>query len=191
MDDRPEGYETIDSRVAYEGAIITVREEDVRLPDGRIVGREMVTHPGAVGIVGITREGKVVLVEQYRNPVKRTLLEIPAGKLSPGEDPAGCAMRELAEETGYRVRTLTKVAEYFTTPGFSNERFHTFLATDIVPGDPEPDGEEEVAMRVVEMPWAEAVRAAREGRIEDGKTLVGLLIADDVLRVDVGAAEAT
>jgi ADP-ribose pyrophosphatase len=174
---RSSGFETVSSRVLYDGDIITLVKEELRLPDGTLVGREVVRHPGAVGVVAITPEGEVVLVEQYRQPLRAILREIPAGKLSEGEAPDACAIRELAEETGYRATGVVLIGEYFTTPGFTNERFHMFLARDLEPGDREPDGEEERSMNVVRVPFDEALADARAGRIEDGKTLVGLLLA--------------
>jgi ADP-ribose pyrophosphatase len=177
-----QGYRTISSRIAYEGEIISVAEEELLLPDGRVVGREMVIHPGAVGVVAITGEGRVVLVEQYRNPVKRTLMEIPAGKLSPGEDPLECARRELAEETGFVGGTWTRLGSYFTTPGFTDERFHMFLAMDLVPGTAAPDGHEEELMDIHVLPFEEAIADARACRLEDGKTLAGLLLAEPHVR---------
>jgi ADP-ribose pyrophosphatase len=177
-----EGYRTISSRIAYQGEIIAVAEEELLLPDGRVVGREMVIHPGAVGIVAITSEGCVVLVEQYRNPIKRTLLEIPAGKLSGGEDPLQCAQRELAEETGYTGRTWTRLGSYYTTPGFTDERFHMFLALDLEAGVAAPEGHEEELMHIHEPPFDEAVADALACRLEDGKTLAGLLLAEPHVR---------
>jgi ADP-ribose pyrophosphatase len=174
---RSSGFETVSSRIVYDGDIITLVREELRLPDGEVVDREIILHPGAVGVVAITPEGCVVFVEQYRQPIKAILREIPAGKLTPGEAPEACALRELEEETGYRASEVVRIGEYFTTPGFTNERFHMFLARDLEAGSRRPDGEEEMTMRVVEVPLDEALADARAGRIEDGKTLVGLLLA--------------
>lgn len=177
MDHEQDQYVTLSSRVAYEGEIITVRQEELRLPDGTVVGREVVEHPGAVGIVAVDAEDRIVLVRQYRQPARRILEEIPAGKLAPGEAPEQCAIRELAEETGYVTRTLKKIGDYYTTPGFTNERFHMFLATDLEVGERSAEGDEELSMRVVVRPFAAALDDAQAGRLEDGKTIVGLLLA--------------
>lgn len=176
MKDDKKGYETLSECVAFDGAIFSVAVEELRLPDGTVVEREVVRHPGAVGVVALSG-GDVILVEQYRQAVRRSLLEIPAGKLDRGEDPEGCARRELVEETGFVPRELTKLGDYFSSPGFSDERFHMFMALEPTPGDATPDDHEEQHLRVVKVPFEQAVEDALSGRIEDGKTLTGLLMA--------------
>lgn len=174
--DETDDYKTLSERVAWQGVIFAVSEEELELPDGTVVSREVVRHPGAVGIVAV-HEGDVILVEQYRQPVRQLLLEIPAGKLDADEGPEACARRELAEETGFVAGELIKLGEYYTTPGFSDERFHMFLASDPSPGPASPDGHEETHMRVHRVPFEEAFRDAAHGRIQDGKTLGGILMA--------------
>lgn len=174
-------YKTLSERVAWSGAIISVSEEELELPDGTVVSREVIRHPGAVGIVAV-HDGCVILVEQYRQPIRGLLWEIPAGKLDRHEGPETCARRELTEETGYVADEMVKLAEYHTTPGFTDERFHMFLALEPRPGAPDPDGHEEQTMRVHRVPLEEAFDDAMSGRIQDGKTLTGLLLARAYLR---------
>jgi ADP-ribose pyrophosphatase len=157
----------------FSGRMIQLETWRVRLPDGREAGREVVLHPGAVAILAEPEPGVVLCVEQYRTATGETLLEIPAGKLEPGEAPAACAMRELAEETGYTAETLTPIASFFTSPGFADEQVHLFYATELTRGDAHPDADEFVRLRPVTKDEASAWVA--EGRLRDAKTLVAFL----------------
>jgi nudix-type nucleoside diphosphatase (YffH/AdpP family) len=160
------------SREAFRGTLIRVEVE--RWPRGE---REVVHHPGACAVVAVTETREVVLVKQFRESVRETLLEIPAGIYDvEGEDPAGCAVRELMEETGYRATDLKPLATIYTSPGFADERIDLFLARA-----EEADGLGEEGVEVVRMPFAEALAAVRDGRIKDAKTVCGILIAQDRL----------
>ncbi len=170
-------YQVIESQRQFTGEVFSVDLDMLRLPDGQTREREVVHHPGAVGIVALTEEEEVLLVSQYRHPAHRFLVEIPAGKLDKGEGPASCAARELKEETGAVPKMWTKIGEFYTTPGYSDERFHLYLATDCEVGASSLDDDEEQGLRVVRMALSEAIQSAREGRFEDGKTIVGILLA--------------
>jgi ADP-ribose pyrophosphatase len=146
------------------------------LADGTTVVRETVQHPGAVTILPILPDGRVCLIRNYRVAVNETLIELPAGTLEPGEDPAECAERELVEETGFRCGQIEKLAEFFMSPGILNERMHLFLATELTAGETELEAGEEIEPAIVT--WDEAMKWVREGRIRDAKTLVGLLFYD-------------
>ena len=124
---------TISSERVYEGKIIGVRVDTVELPSGRETKREIVEHSGATAIVAVDSEGDVLLVRQYRKPVEKALLEIPAGGIEAGEDPLDCARRELAEETGFAAGRWDKLGIFYTTPGFCTEEMHVFLATGLEP----------------------------------------------------------
>ncbi len=144
-----------------------------RLPSGKVVAREVVEHPGAVVILPLVEGDRVCLIRNYRVAVKQTLLELPAGTLEVGEDPAECAARELIEETGYRAGRIERACEFFMSPGILNERMHLFVASELVLGETALEESEEIERVVV--PWAEAMRLVRAGDVQDAKSLVGLL----------------
>lgn len=180
--DRSEGYEVTQSTRKFTGEVFSVDLDTLRLPDGQVREREVVHHPGAVGIVAVTRDRQILLVSQYRHPTDGFLAEIPAGKLdNEGEDPQACAGRELREETGAVADRLVKIGEFYTTPGYSDERFHMFLATGCVVGETAPEDDEEQDLTVIGVDLDEAVAMATDGRFQDGKTIAGILLAARVL----------
>ena len=134
--------------------------------------REIVRHPGSVAVVAVDREQRVVLVRQFREPTGRSLLELPAGTLEPGEDPLACARRELAEETGLTGGRWRQLATCWTSPGFLDEQMHLFAADELEPGEPALDDDEQIEL--VRIPVASL--DDRLGQIEDAKTLAGLLL---------------
>jgi len=156
-----------ESRIAYDGKLIDVTVE--RWGDHE---REIVEHPGAVAVVAVDREGYVTLVRQQREPARKLLVELPAGTLEEGEEPAETARRELAEETGLHGGDWRFVTTFWTTPGFCRERMHLFFAEGVEAGDASPDEDEDVEL--VRWPVAEIERHLHE--IEDAKTLAGLLL---------------
>lgn len=166
---------SISSSLVFEGRTINLRVDVVELPDGRQARREIVEHPGAVAIVPILDNGEVILVNQFRAPINRIALEIPAGKLEPGELPENCAMRELEEETGYSAGKLEHKATFFTTPGFSDEIMHLYVATQLKRSRKHPDADEFLETETI--PLDELKKMARNGEIVDGKTLVGIHFA--------------
>ncbi|MBU5677545.1 NUDIX hydrolase [Alkaliphilus sp. MSJ-5] len=157
----------------YEGRIINVRVDTVELPDKKYSKREIVEHPGAVGIIPITSDKKIILVKQFRKPVEDILLEIPAGKIEPKEEPYICALRELEEETGFKTDTVEKLLEFYTTPGFSNEIIHIYLAENLKEGIANPDEDENID--VVELSIEEAMEKINIGEIKDAKTIIAIL----------------
>jgi ADP-ribose pyrophosphatase len=158
------------TREVFRGKIIRVEVEV--WPGGE---REIVRHPGACGVVALTETGEVLLVRQMREPLREALLEIPAGIYDvEGEDPPGCAARELLEETGYRASRLETLGTVYSSPGFTDERMDLFLALAEDAGGPGEEGVE-----VVRMSLAEALTAVRDGRIKDAKTVCGLLMAKE------------
>jgi len=167
----------IDSKKVFEGSIITVKQERVVLVNGKEAGRDVVVHPGAVAVVAVTPENKIVLVRQYRHPVGEALLEIPAGKLDKGEDPEHCARRELEEETGYLAGRLKQLTAIYTTPGFCNEKITIYLATELAKTAQHLDDDEFLNREYCT--FQEAQQMVADGRIHDAKSIVGLLMASN------------
>ncbi|NIL98887.1 MAG: NUDIX domain-containing protein [Planctomycetales bacterium] len=151
-------------------------------PDGQVRHREIVEHPGAVTIVPLVDADHVCLIRNFRVTVGQSLLELPAGTLEPGEDPATTAGRELAEETGYRAAHLQKLCRFFVSPGVLNEIMHLFVASQLTPGTAALAEGEHIEPQVV--PWSEAVRMAVDGTIQDAKTILGLLYYDRIRNQD-------
>ena len=179
MSDRPPAAQLIDRSVPFAGRLLRVELDRAREPTGPNrygpeVRHEVVRHPGAVAIVAVTPEHTLVMVRQYRYAAGRFLLEIPAGTLEPGEDPAETARRELREETGYTAETLRPLGSFFSAPGFCSEVIYLFQAEGLTPGEQDTDFGEEIDL--VEIPVAEGRRRLLEGGFEDAKTLAGLSI---------------
>jgi ADP-ribose pyrophosphatase len=164
----------LSSQIVFTGRLLTLRIDSVRLPDGREGTREVIQHPGAVAMVPLIGDD-VILVRQWRQPLARELLEIPAGTLNPGESHEACADRELREEIGYAPGGLTKLAAVALAPGYSTEILQIYLAEDLTPSRASQDADELVLAE--RMPLAEAVRLAQSGGIDDAKTVVGILLA--------------
>lgn len=170
---------TVASQLVFTGKILELRVDQVELPNGKIGQREVVKHPGAVAIAAVTPERELVLVSQYRKPVEKELLEIPAGKLDPGEDPLVCAQRELKEETGYTAGHWKLVSRYFTSPGFSDEVMYFFRATELKADHPESEEDEFIEVKLV--PLTKAREMVQSGRIEDAKTIIGILLVEPLV----------
>ena len=173
MADNPEP--TVSSRRIFDGKILSLRVDTVALSSGIEATREVIEHGPAVAIVAVDDRGNVHLVRQYRKAVGDSLLEVPAGRMERGEDPAEAAHRELGEETGLEAGKLDFLGSYFTTPGFTDEEMYAFLATDLREGEAHPDEDEEVE-RVI-MPLEQAVKMVNNGDLQDGKSIAALLIA--------------
>jgi ADP-ribose pyrophosphatase len=163
-------------QVIYQGHKITVAVDTAELPDGHIVRRDVVLHPGAVAILPLLDAENLCLVRNRRPIVGETLLEIPAGTLEAGEPPEAAAVRELAEETGYRAGRWQKLAECIPSPGVLSERTHVFVAQDLTPGPPHLEKDEDLQAQIVS--WQQALAWALDGTIHDAKTLVAILLWD-------------
>lgn len=164
----------LSSQVSFEGRLIALRCDTVQLPNGRISVREVVVHPGAVAIVPLLDDGRVILVRQYRHAVGRVLTEVPAGTLHPDETPEECALRELQEEIGYTADRLERLTAFHLAPGYSTELIHLFLATGLQPAESEKDEDE--LLELVVMPLDEAVAKIFDGSIQDAKSVAALLL---------------
>lgn len=168
-------HETLERREIFKGKILSLYVDRVRLPNGVEAEREVVEHRGAVGMVAMENEGDVYLVRQYRHAPGRDLLEIPAGKLDEGEEPLACARRELAEEIGLEAGEWARLASFYTSPGFSDEVLHLYLARGLSPAEAAPDEDE--FLEVVRISLREALSLVSGGEIEDAKTIAGLTLA--------------
>ena len=172
---------TLSSEPVYDGSLLHVRRDEVRLPDGQTSAREWIEHPGAAAVVPVDGEGRVVLVRQFRYPPRREFLEVPAGKFDrDGESPEDVARRELEEETGLTAGSWTALGRTFPGIGYSSEVIHLFLAEDLADGEAGSDDDE--FLEVVRLPFDEAVRRAEAGEVPDAKTAVALLLANAARR---------
>ncbi|HUI63487.1 MAG TPA: NUDIX hydrolase [Bacteroidota bacterium] len=175
-------FKRLSHEVFYTGRVFDLIVERIEYPSGAQAVREIARHPGGAATVPVTDDGHVLLVRQMRFPLGRYITEIPAGKLSPGEDPALAAARELAEETGYDARRLEKLATIYTSPGFCDEQLHLYLGRGLVERPEGPRREEgEQSMTLESVPLAEALHNALSGTYQDAKTILGLLLAERLL----------
>lgn len=166
--------ETLTQTCRFEGRIIRVRTDIVRLPNGAEAGREVVEHPGGVCVAPLTEDGDLLFVRQYRYPYGETVLELPAGKRDrDGEDPLTCGKRELLEETGATAENYTFLGKVYPTPGFCNEIIYLYLATDLQFGEAQPDEDEFV--EVERIPLQRAVEMVMKNEIPDAKTQIAIL----------------
>lgn len=164
---------TIETKTIYEGKIIEVHVESVQLPNGKEGMREVVKHPGAVAVIPKMDDGKYLFVRQFRKPLDRTIVEIPAGKLEKGEDPKETAKRELYEETGYTCQQLNHIISFYTSPGFANEIIHLYEASNLTEGVQQTDEDEFVD--VLKLTLDEAQELVEQQQIIDAKTAYAVL----------------
>jgi ADP-ribose pyrophosphatase len=166
--------ELLSREEVFGGRLISVMRDTVREGEKTYL-REVVRHPGGAAAVPFFEDGSVAFVSQYRHPARKYVLELPAGKLDPGERPAETAARELEEELGLVAGRLEQLSEFYTTPGFCEERLWVFLATEL--RETALRREEDEIIEVVRMPFARALDMAARGEFEDAKTIIGLLLA--------------
>lgn len=170
----------VDNKTVFEGIILSIEHMEVMLPNGKRAAREVARHKGASAIVPVDDMGNVYLVKQYRAPLGKILLEIPAGKLdSPDEDRLEAAKRELGEETGLTAESWTHLGDIATSPGFCTEIISLYLARGLNAGGAHPDEDE--FLNVVRLPFHEAVRLVKSGGIPDGKSVCAILLASDYI----------
>jgi ADP-ribose pyrophosphatase len=163
-------------RTLLESRRFTVIEETLAKPDGRIANLQYIRHPGSVAILPLLEEDHVCLIHSRRLTVNKTLIEIPAGTREADESPMETARRELAEETGYRAEAMEQLAEFYPSPGITNEQMWIFVARGLVAGEHAREANEEIENLVVS--WATAIKMLERGDIEDAKTMIALLTYD-------------
>ena len=166
---------TIQSKQIFKGKVISLKVDDVLLPNGKESKREIVNHPGAVAVIAITDDGKLILVEQYRKALERSIIEIPAGKLEPGEAPEVTARRELEEETGYGCHKLSYLQSFATSPGFADEVIHLFVAEQLFKIEEKAELDEDEFVELMQTSVEEAEEMVKDGRIYDAKTAFAVL----------------
>ncbi|MFQ6678090.1 MAG: NUDIX domain-containing protein [Fidelibacterota bacterium] len=165
----------------YQGSFLDVRRDDVSLPNGRISTREWINHPGASCIIPILPGGEIALIKQYRYPVQAEMIELPAGKLDPDEDPEMCARRELEEEIGYSPGKMTFVCNIHPAIGFANEKMWIYIAEDLIKTKTNKDHDE--FLELIPTSINDAIKMVWDGLITDVKTIIGLLWAEKLLKM--------
>ena len=166
--------------IVYTGRRIQVAIDTQTTPDGQVIRRDMILHPGAVVILPVLDRDHVVLLRNHRFVIGETLWEVPAGTREPGEPIEACARRELLEETGYRAAKWTSLGDLYASPGVLDEKLHLFVAEDLTPGVSAPEADEE--LEAVTLPLAEAIRMCLAGEIKDAKTITSLLLWERKLK---------
>lgn len=161
---------TIKTEKIFTGKVISLQVEDVELPNGKTSKREIIKHPGAVAVLALTDDNKIVMVEQYRKALDKIIAEIPAGKLEPGEDPRVCAGRELEEETGYGCKEIEWLISFYTSPGFADELVHLYIAKGLKKKEDAASPDEDEFVSLKEVTLDEALALLEEQKIHDAKT---------------------
>jgi ADP-ribose pyrophosphatase len=170
MEEQPQVISTTER---FKGRVFRVRTDEVRLEDGSVARLDIVEHPGSYAVIALPEPNRIVLVRQYRHPIERSLWEIPAGTAEPNEDVLTGALRELAEETGYRAATARRIGTFYMTPGFCNEVMHLVVAESLEAGPQSLDEDERIVVQTFTIEEAESLLAL--GEISDAKTLLALL----------------
>lgn len=170
---------TMKSDKLYEGKLLNLRIDTVELPDKKYSKREIIEHPGAVAILPMTDDGCLILVKQYRKAVEKALLELPAGKIEVNEEPGQTAKRELEEETGFSANKIEYLLEFYTSPGFTDEKIYIFLATQLDEGNLEGDDGEFIETTKIKVD--DLIKMVDRGEILDSKTIIGIQFAKKIL----------
>ncbi|GLB58074.1 NUDIX domain-containing protein [Cytobacillus sp. NCCP-133] len=161
---------TLKTEKIFTGKVISLQVEDVELPNGKTSKREIIKHPGAVAVLAVTDDNKIVMVEQYRKALDKIIAEIPAGKLEPGEDSQVCAERELEEETGYGCKEMEWLISFYTSPGFADELVHLYIAKGLEKKEDAASPDEDEFVNLLEVNLGEALNLLKEQKIYDAKT---------------------
>ncbi len=170
---------TLSSQLIYDGRAVRLRVDTVQMPGGRETTREIVEHSDCVAIVAVDANDNVLLVNQFRKPVEKELLEIPAGGIDPGEDPVTTVRREMREETGYLPQKVERLGGFYSSPGFCTEYLHLYLATDLTPS--QLYAEDTESIKLVRVPISQIPSLIASGSICDAKSIAGLLIYSSLL----------
>ena len=174
-------FRILKSEVLHRGKVFNTKVDQIEYNSGNRAVREVAEHPGGAVVVPVTDQGKIILVTQYRFPVDKILLELPAGKLGKNENPLNCACRELEEETGYKSEYVKEIGIIYTTPGYSSEKLWIYLAKDLRPGNHNRE-EGEYGMEVFEFTLDEIEQKIFNGDIVDGKTISGIFLVKQFVK---------
>lgn len=169
-------FKVIKSETLFRGKVFDLQVDQIEYNSGNPGVREIAIHPGGAVVVPVKDDGRIIFVKQFRYPLQKVLLELPAGKLEIGEDPLKCATRELEEETGYKAEEITKLGAIYTTPGFCTEVLHIYMAKGLTPGNHNRE-EGEHGMEVLELTREEIEEKIKNGDLVDAKSLSGILMA--------------
>lgn len=172
-------FELLGSEMIHKGRSIIFRVDNLRTPDGRTVKYDIVEHHGSVILVPVDENGNIYFVRQYRHAAEQEMLELPAGTLEPGEEPAFCAAREVREETGMEAANIKEIGSFYLAPGYSTELMHVFLATGLSHNPLEADDDEFLSVELLSM--TDALKLAGSGGLTDAKSLAALLLAQAYL----------
>jgi len=164
---------TLSSQLVFDGRAVKLRVDAVQMADGRQTTREIVEHSDCIAVVAIDADNNALLVKQFRKPVEKELLEIPAGGINPGEDPEAAVQRELREETGYLPQKLERLGGFYSAPGYCSEYLYLYLATDLIPSQLFAEDTEEISL--VRVPMVQILSLIASGSICDAKSIAGLL----------------
>ena len=175
--------EIINSKTLYEGKIINLKVNEVKLENGATATREIVEHPGGVCVFGIDENKNVLMVKQFRAPFERVLLEAPAGKLDKGEDPLACGKREFLEETGYIAKKMTYLGEFYPSVGFLTEKIHIYIGEELEKRTQNLDEDE--FLNVFKYPLPQLIQMVLNNKIKDAKTVIGLLMLNNYMKGDI------
>ncbi|WP_117169298.1 NUDIX hydrolase [Paraliobacillus sediminis] len=173
---------TIQTTNIFNGKVVNLQVDEVTLPNGKTSKREIIKHPGAVAIIALTEENKIVFVEQYRKPLEKSLVEIPAGKLEEGEKPEVTALRELEEETGYTTDQLELVTSFYSSPGFADELLYIYFTDKLKPVEEAKSLDEDEFVELMELTLEEAEALMAEQKIHDAKTVYALMYLKQLLK---------
>ncbi|MBO8130102.1 MAG: NUDIX hydrolase [Candidatus Marinimicrobia bacterium] len=171
--------EQVNSKKIFTGKLLDVYIDEVRLPDGRQAAREYIKHPGASVVIPYLGDKKIVFVRQYRYPVREVTIELPAGKIDPGENPEETIRRELIEETGYKIGELRYIFYFYPSVGYTNEKLYIFWADNLEYIGQRPDSDENI--QVLKIDLDSVVEMIFDGKIKDSKTIIGVFIAEYLL----------
>lgn len=167
-------YKRLDRELVYKGVIVDFYQDTMQIPNGNTAKWDLISHKGATAIVAVRDDGKLFMVRQYRNPLERMTLELPAGALNSREEvPEDCARRELEEEIGYKAGKMEHLVDIFTTVAFCDEKIYMYLATDLIPSKQNLDEDEFLNVEVHDI--ESLIQMIYEGKIQDSKTIVGLM----------------